>query len=69
MPRGKRKDIDDRMEAKRKEIERMEIRTKTLKIEYKELEEEKRQEMSVALAGAVMEAGLSVEQAIAKILS
>lgn len=69
MPRGRKKAIDDRIEAKRVEIGRMETRIRTLKTELKELEEEKQQELSVALAGAVMEAGLSIEQAIAKLLA
>lgn len=67
MPRGRKKVIDERIEAKCVEIGRMEIRIKTLKTELKELEEEKQQELSVALAGAAIEAGLSIEQAIAKL--
>lgn len=69
MAKGVRRSIDERIEAKKSEVGKAQVRLKTLQTELKELETEKQQMLSVALADAAEEAGLSLEEAIKKIRS
>lgn len=67
MAKGVRRSVDDRIAAKKAEVEKAQIRVKALQTELKELETEKQQMLSVALVEAVEEAGLTLEDAIQKI--
>lgn len=69
MAKGVRRSIDERIEAKKSEVEKAQVRVKTLQTELKELEAEKQQMISIALAEAAEEAGLSLEEAIKKIMA
>lgn len=67
MARGVKRTIEQKIEVKKEEVSRAEIRVKTLRAELKELELEKQQALSLELAKVAEESGMSLEEAIQKL--
>jgi len=67
MARGKKRGVDDLIQAMDQKISKAEADLSEMKAERTRLQEQKNNELALLLAKAATEQGLSLEEAIAKI--
>ena len=67
MARGKKRGVDDLIQAMDQKISKAEADLSEMKAERTRLQEQKNSELALLLAKAATEQGLSLEEAIAKI--